>query len=216
MGAAVTFTGSATDPDPGEVVAGYQWTFDDGATVPAGATATHAFTAAGAHTATLTAVDPAGVAGVATVSVTVPEAGVAAPAPGGGPGPATLKPPSMPVLSALAFSRRTFLPGTGSRGSRLTYRLSAPAVVTFAIERAATGRLRGATCSGRPGHGRRCTRYVALAGRFTQAGRKGTNTLRFAGRVGGHALAPGRYRLVARVPKGPAVRASFRIAAAKR
>jgi hypothetical protein len=125
----------------------------------------------------------------------------------------TLRPAQTPVLSALAFSRRTFLPGTGSRGSRLTYRLSAPAVVTFGIERAAAGRMRGTTCSGRPGHGRRCTRYVAMAGRFTQAGRKGTNTLRFAGRVGGHTLAPGRYRVVARVPNGPAVRATFQITA---
>ncbi|MDX6727214.1 MAG: hypothetical protein QOK49_2019, partial [Baekduia sp.] len=31
IGAVVAFTGSGADPDPGEVVAGYQWTFDDGA-----------------------------------------------------------------------------------------------------------------------------------------------------------------------------------------
>ena len=212
-GEAVAFTGSATDPDPGEAIAGYQWTFDDGTAVPAGAGATHAFATPGVHTATLTAVDAAGVPGAAGVSVTV----VAAASPDGPPpvtGPRVV--PVKPVLSALALSPRAFRSGTGTgRGTRLTYKLSAPAQVTFRVQRAVTGRLRGTTCStAQTAGGRRCTKYVTVTGKLTQAGRTGANTLRFSGRIGGHALKPGAYRLVARAGSEPVVRAAFRIAAA--
>jgi hypothetical protein len=59
------------------------------------------------------------------------------------------------------------------------YRLSADGRVAFRVER-----LRG----------RRAPRVV---GRFTHAGRAGENAFVFTGRIGGRALRPGRYRLVA-------------------
>ena len=42
---------------------------------------------------------------------------------------------------------------------------------------------------------RHCTRYVLLAGKFTRAGRTGANSFRYMGRLAGHALGLGRYRL---------------------
>jgi PKD domain len=86
-GQAVTFTGTASDADAGETPTP-QWAFDDGSSA-SGATAQHAFTSAGAHTATLTITDPTGLTGAAQATVTV---NAAAPAPTSAPTPAT--PPS--------------------------------------------------------------------------------------------------------------------------
>lgn len=69
-GQPIAFNGSATEPDPGESVAGYAWSFDDGTTAT-GAAASHAFAKPGQHTATLTASDSAGVTGTATATVAV-------------------------------------------------------------------------------------------------------------------------------------------------
>jgi hypothetical protein len=71
VGAAITFSASATDADPFETPGPVSWSFDDGVTA-GGGTVQHAFSTPGTHTATATAVDPAGVAGFATVSVTIP------------------------------------------------------------------------------------------------------------------------------------------------
>jgi PKD repeat protein len=68
-GQAITFEGKALDADPGETPT-YHWAFDDGASA-VGATAQHAFTSAGTHTATLTATDPAGLTDSAAVTVKV-------------------------------------------------------------------------------------------------------------------------------------------------
>ena len=62
VGQAVTFTGSATESDPGETVTGLAWRFDDGGAAT-GTDAPHAFATAGKHTATLTATDSAGATG---------------------------------------------------------------------------------------------------------------------------------------------------------
>lgn len=73
------------DPDDGDHVS-YAWSFDDGATAT-GATASHAFSAPGQHTATLTVTDSSGLTSTATVTVTVtaPATGVTT-GPGGGAG----------------------------------------------------------------------------------------------------------------------------------
>ncbi|MEA2442901.1 MAG: hypothetical protein QOJ12_193 [Thermoleophilales bacterium] len=70
VGEPFSFSASSTDADPGETPATITWAFDDGATA-AGASVQHAFATPGRHTATATAVDPAGVAGTATVTVDV-------------------------------------------------------------------------------------------------------------------------------------------------
>lgn len=60
------FTATGADAD-GEVLT-FAWTFDDGATAT-GASASHAFATAGAHTATVTATDEAGLTASSTVVV---------------------------------------------------------------------------------------------------------------------------------------------------
>jgi hypothetical protein len=64
----VRFSSAGTDPDGDRLT--YTWSFGDGGQA-AGATANHRYTAAGTYTATVTVRDPAGLAGTATVQVTV-------------------------------------------------------------------------------------------------------------------------------------------------
>jgi hypothetical protein len=157
----------------------------------------------------------------ATPSVVPPGTG---PAPIAAPGvvPAVPRPPARstaaakPVLSGLAFSPRAFRAGTGAHlGTRLSYKLSAAATVTFRVERAATGHRAGAGCAAH-GKGKKCTQYVVLAGKVSQKGAKGTNTLRFTGRLGNATLKPGAYRLVAQPAGGAAVRVAFTVEKTKK
>lgn len=125
-------------------------------------------------------------------------------APVAGP-PATLQPtaPAQPTtagaarlsLRALELAPRRLRPG---RGTTISYTLSAPASVTFRVQRK----------SGR--------NYRTMSRRLTHSGVVGVNSVRFSGRLGGSALRPGRYRLlaVAENDAGTArgtVRASFAI-----
>jgi uncharacterized protein YkwD len=81
------------------------------------------------------------------------------------------------TLRKLSVARTRFRAG---RGTTVSYTLSAPAAVTFRVERSM-------------GNGR----YKATSARLTQVGAAGANKLRFTGRVGGRTLRPGRYRLQA-------------------
>jgi PKD repeat protein len=195
-GVPVSFSGSASVIEPGDAIAGYRWTFDDGASVPAGATATHAFAAAGTHTATLTATDVVGVKGTAVVSVVV-----------------TAAPPLLPACKCRRpIASLTIAPGTfraarkgasiagAPVGARVGFKLSAAGHVTFTVKRVLAGVAHGRSCvSPAHGstHGKRCTRDVLVHGSFAHAGVAGANSLRFSGRVHGHALAPGSYLLIA-------------------
>jgi hypothetical protein len=79
-GQVISFNGKASDADPGETPT-YHWAFDDGGSAQ-GASAQHTFTSAGTHTATLTVTDPAGLTGVAQVTVKVNAPGAPAPSTG--------------------------------------------------------------------------------------------------------------------------------------
>jgi hypothetical protein len=70
QGQAITFNATATDSDPQEMPGAITWVFDDGATAT-GASVQHSFAAAGAHTATASATDPAGVTGTGAATVIV-------------------------------------------------------------------------------------------------------------------------------------------------
>jgi hypothetical protein len=89
---------------------------------------------------------------------------------------------------------------TSRRGALVSFHLNERATVTFVVQRARSGH-RG---------------WRAVAGSFRVTRERGTRRLRFTGRIGGHALAQGRYRLVARAhvgtgrPSAPA-RARFEI-----
>ena len=140
--------------------------------------------------------------------------------------------PGGPSITRFALSTSGFLVAAASSGPApvkggtvLRYTLSAAASVTFSIQRLVAGRV----VPGRGGHGRycqpallfvppasRCTQTIALTPHLTQAGGLGANSLRFSGRLGGRALAPGSYRFTATAAdaqgrRSPAVTHAFRI-----
>ncbi len=81
---------------------------------------------------------------------------------------------------------------------RVSYRLNAPARVTFTITRQLSGRLVRRSCvkPTRKNRKRRsCTRLVRMRGSLAVTGKSGSNRFTFNGRIGGHRLGPGRYRL---------------------
>lgn len=91
-------------------------------------------------------------------------------------------------------------------GTRIFYTLNETATVTFGVEKGTIGRKVGGRCvkkTKRNSSKRACLRFVRLAGSFKATGGKGQNGVRFSGRLNGHKLAPGSYKLVA-VAKDPA------------
>ena len=144
--------------------------------------------------------------------------------------PAAAPPPRdtvAPRVSRLKLSRRTFaahrsgpsVRGARARGTRVSYRISEAATVTFRVQRVLAGRrVRGrcvkATRANRAK--RRCKRYRTLRGSFRHTGTAGANRFTFTGRLAGRSLRPGRYRLLAAAKDAAAnksrpVRKPFRI-----
>ena len=98
----------------------------------------------------------------------------------------------------------------------MSYTLAEDATVEFTVERATKGRRKGGKCVAKRRKGKRCTTYKQIKGSFAQAGKKGANSFKFTGRVGGKKLRPASYRLVAIATdtagnRGHAVRTAFRI-----
>jgi hypothetical protein len=103
-------------------------------------------------------------------------------------------------------------------GTRVSYTLNIAAKARFTVQHAISGR----TVSGRclkptksNGTRKRCIRFVAVGGSFTRTRAAGADRFTFTGRLTGHALKPGRYRLVATPTAnrhtGKPARAGFRI-----
>lgn len=136
------------------------------------------------------------------------------PSPGPGPGPAPAPDDTTtPALTRFKLSRSTFAaaPKGGSvaarkrarikRGTTVGFTLSEPATVTFTVERRTAGRKVKRHCVAVRKRNRdrpSCKRYVTAKGSFKVAGKGGPNSIGFTGRLRGHKLAPGSYRLVAR------------------
>jgi hypothetical protein len=151
--------------------------------------------------------------------------------------------PLPPALTGLTLSPATFTPAkrgpavtrTGRLGTSLRFRLSRPAKVEF---RVTSPRLQGPSLPRTPSGGGRAPeaqregpqlargevgRFTVRAplvyreiGRFSVRGRRGTNRLRFTGRLRGRALPSGPYRLTAQATDGnglasPAASAAFRV-----
>lgn len=88
--------------------------------------------------------------------------------------------------------------GGTSIGSRVTYKLSEPAVVRFKVQRVLPGHNVGGKCvkpKGSGGRARACSRYQTLPGGFEHAGDSGRNRFTFTGRLPALRLQPGSYRL---------------------
>jgi hypothetical protein len=83
-------------------------------------------------------------------------------------------------------------------GTVVRFSLSEKASVKFTVQRPTAGRKVGGNCV-KPTAGNRarpsCTRWVAVPGSVTKAGKKGANAMTFRGRMGGKTLKPGAYRL---------------------
>ncbi len=118
----------------------------------------------------------------------------------------SIKPRAIPAAGRAARTTRR-------KGATIGFRLARRGHVKFSVKRRASGRKRNGRCEAPASRNRgrdRCARWV-LARTFRRAGVAGRNRVRFRGRPGGRALAPGSYRLVASPVGGAAARASFRI-----
>jgi sugar lactone lactonase YvrE len=103
------------------------------------------------------------------------------------------------LLSQLRLAPRTFRPARRGRsitrrgGTEVSYVLVAPATVRFTVQRSVR------------------REYRRVRGSFVHRGSPGFNSFHFSGRVRGHRLRPGRYRLVAKIRGAVPRRSGFRI-----
>jgi DNA-binding beta-propeller fold protein YncE len=106
-------------------------------------------------------------------------------------------------LSPTAFVAFSSGPGARTartRGTRVTYRLSEAATVTFHVQSVLPGRRVCGRCVAGTRANRakpRCKRHRTLPGSLRHAGTAGLNRFRFTGRLAGRTLTPHSYRLVA-------------------
>jgi hypothetical protein len=124
----------------------------------------------------------------------------------------TVRDRQKPVVSKLGVKPKAFKAATKrkpKRGTNVSYALSEVASVRVVVERCAKyakpkrgsrkGRRAGAGATARKRatvRRGRCTRFAAMRGARTLAGRAGANSFRFNGRLRGRALKAGSYRLV--------------------
>ena len=131
------------------------------------------------------------------------------------------RPPSLTRLRLLprAFRTRAVRGGGPRPGTRVSYLLDEAATTQFRVERSLPGRRSGGKCVGpsrETQRGTACVRWVRMRGSFKRSAGPGAVSFRFAGRIGGRRLPPGRYRLLA-APRdalgtgGAVKRAAFRI-----
>jgi uncharacterized delta-60 repeat protein len=137
---------------------------------------------------------------------------------------------TIPVLTSLAVAPSVFSAAPGGatvisspssrKGTLISYQLNVTATVSFVVERSLPGRRqlvngkhRCEVQTHRNAHDAACTRVVTV-GSFTQAGKAGTDSLRFSGRIDGKKLPRATYTLIA-TPKtlvaGRAVSKTFKI-----
>jgi hypothetical protein len=114
--------------------------------------------------------------------------------------------PGPPVVSGLTLRPMKFRaarsggPVSPHGRSRVSYRLTAKATTTFTVQRALPGKRKGSSCvkpTKRLRHARKCTRFVRVKGSFSRATGAGKRSFGFTGRLRGHPLRAGMYRLSA-------------------
>ena len=207
-GTPAAFAASAPNVPAGTELT-FAWAFSDGATA-SGPQVSHSFSAVGPASATVTVTAPGGCVGTATAALTVTETA------------AVLDRITGLKISPSAFfakrSGASVVPAAKRPvGALVRYTGTQPALTTFTVQAAKAGRRQGNKCrkpSRKNRRGKRCTRYAGV-GSFKHTDAAGAVRFRFTGRVRGHALKRGRYRLKA-VPRnaagsGRAVYRKFRI-----
>ncbi|HWH10508.1 MAG TPA: IPT/TIG domain-containing protein [Solirubrobacteraceae bacterium] len=126
---------------------------------------------------------------------------------GGGGSGLVLSPLSLTTSYFLAAASGASIARTAT-GTTVTYTVSAPATTTFVVQEVHAGRLLPANADGvrecvalnkatLPIKLPACSRYVSISTHLTHRGPAGRNVVHFTGRLAGHALAPGSYRLLA-------------------
>jgi PKD domain len=218
-GQAVSFDGSGSS-DPEGTTLTFHWDFGDGAT-GSGATIQHTYSTGVTTTFTVTLTVTDNASGVGSTSHTLqvtPVPGPAGSASSGGStggttgttttpsgaGTGDVARPNVSSLRVSPFAFHAARRGPAVRakiatGTRVSFGLSERANLTFRVQRARPGRLVGRRCvavTRRNRSARHCTRYLLLAGKFARVGRAGANSFRYMGRLAGHALRLGRYRLL--------------------
>jgi hypothetical protein len=202
-GAAASFS---VTPWDALTAASATWDFGDGTTAT-GAGVQHTYATPGDRTVTITITDEGGnaVTATRTIRVGTPPPAAAAPVPAPAPATAAAAVTGLRLTPAAFRAARSgpsaiATPPAAHRATRISYLLNVAASVRFTVLRAAAGRAVGRACA-RPTTANRtrkaCTRFVTVRGSFTRARRAGADRFTFTGRMAGHALRPGRYRLVA-------------------
>ena len=184
------------------------WSFGDGATAN-GTAVSHAYDMASTWTVSVTATDTLGNATSTTgqVSVTAPASGGGG---GGGTGDTGNSDQVAPVITAFTATHRTFAVAKAAtaltasvkrrppRGTTFFYSLSEPGAAALAIRRELPGRRLASKRCVKPTKAnakrKHCTR-LKLMGTLKRSGVAGANAVKFSGRLGRFALAPGRYRV---------------------
>jgi hypothetical protein len=204
----------------------FAWDFGDGGTA-LGGSASHIYRAGGTYTVVVSATDGAGNVSTASGTLVVPP--VPGSGAGGARGPFGFGTADGPQIIGLHLSRTSFRAARSGRAvrpaiaslrrwTRVSYRLSAAAQVRFAFERVRVGRRSGSRCV-TPTRANRshksCVRYIPMRGLISRKRGRGGDRFTFTGRLNGHRLTVGRYRLVAQARGGGltgfAKRAAFRI-----
>jgi hypothetical protein len=123
---------------------------------------------------------------------------IGAPAAAAAPAAGTTSKPKAPPAPGPRIPALTITPASlrAGRNATVRYSLTRAATVRFTAERRRTAGKRG---------------YIAVRGSLTKSGKAGRNSFRWNKRLGGKALRPGRYRLVATPAGGAPARAAFRI-----
>lgn len=183
------FSGAASTAPDGTVES-YSWQFGD-ATSTSGPqpTTRHRFPAAGVYEVTLTATNE----GCAARSLYNGHTTIC----NGSPAAAkTLRVDTPPWITSLKVS-----PSTIGSKTKIKFKLTEAATVTFAVQRPTTGRTVNGSCKKQTSKNRKakkCTRWVTVGKKFTAKGKaKKTNSVKFTGSVKGRKLPRGSYRFSA-------------------
>jgi hypothetical protein len=191
----------------------FTWDFGDGGT-GSGATTSHRFTRGGTYKVTVTATDTAANATSVSGSIVVP----AIPATGPDPRLAINDLRITPTAFKAASKGPSVKAGNLKPWTRVSYTLNLAARVKFTFESPRGGRRSGSRCA-KPAAanrgGKRCIRYVAVKGSFSRIRQAGGDRFTFTGRLLGHRMRRGSYRLVAQASangrSGASARRPFRI-----